>query len=111
VTLVEKTLEARFVKVLPKHVIGDKAYDSDALDKRLKKRRMIMIAPHKSNRRQATQDGRALRRMKRRWKIERVFSWFSNYRRLVVRYERNSSNYQGFVHLACIIILLKAFLG
>jgi transposase len=49
-----------------------------------------------------TQDGRPLRRYKRRWKVERLFAWLGNYRRLVVRYERNADNFLGFVHLGCI---------
>ena len=37
----------------------------------------------------------------------RSFAWLGNFRRLVVRYERHSWNYLGFVHLGCILILLK----
>jgi len=45
----------------PQRLIGDKAYDSDPLRKRLKKRGIELIAPHKVNRvRKPTQDGRAL---------------------------------------------------
>ena len=67
-----------------------------------------MIAPHRRNRKKAkTQDGRKLRRYKRRWKIERLFAWLSNFRRLVVRYERLVQNYLGFVKLGCIVILLR----
>jgi transposase len=48
-----------------------------------------MIAPHRRKRRRPkTQDGRKLRRYKKRWKIERLFAWLGNFRRLVVRYER-----------------------
>jgi hypothetical protein len=56
---------------VPQKVIGDKIYDSDPLDKRLAEERGVeMIAPHKDNRRRAfTQDGRALRRYRKRWKI------------------------------------------
>ena len=37
-----------------------------------------LIAPHRKNRvRPATQDGRALRRYRRRWKIERLFAWMN----------------------------------
>ena len=53
---------------------------------------------------------RKLRRYKRRWKIERLFAWLGNFRRLVVRYERRVENFLGFVHLGCIIILLKRLL-
>jgi hypothetical protein len=36
-----------------------------------------LIARHRDNRRRPpTQDGRPLRRQKRRWKIERLFAWF-----------------------------------
>jgi transposase len=45
-----------------------------------------MIAPHKRNWRKAnTQDGRKLRRYKRRWKIERLFAWLHKFRRIIVR--------------------------
>ena len=57
----------------PKRLIGDKAYDSDSLDAALAKRGIEMIAPHRSNRTAPkTQDGRSLRRYKRRWKVERT---------------------------------------
>ncbi|NLE99887.1 MAG: transposase, partial [Anaerolineales bacterium] len=52
-------------------------------------------------------DGRKLRRYRRRWKVERLFAWLQNYRRLVVRYERHAENYLAFAQLACILILLK----
>ena len=63
---------------------------------------------HRGRRRKLkTQDGRKLRRYKRRWKIERLFAWLHNFRRLVIRYERRVDNYLGFVHLGCIVILLR----
>jgi len=68
VTLVDDTLDACFLENVPGKIIGDKAYDSDSLDKRLAEERGVeMIAPHKDNRCQAsTQDGRALRRYRKR---------------------------------------------
>jgi transposase len=66
-----------------------------------------MIAPDRENRRVQTQDGRALRRYVRRWKIERSFAWLFNFRRLVVCYEYHAENFQGFVHLAAAVILLR----
>jgi transposase len=70
-----------------------------------------MIAPHRSNRVNLTQDGRALRCYKRRWKVERLFAWLQNYRRRVTRYERRAANFAGFLHLACTLIWLRAFMG
>ncbi|MDQ3743638.1 MAG: hypothetical protein M3444_04585 [Acidobacteriota bacterium] len=70
-----------------------------------------MIAPHKSNRKKAaTQDGRKLRRFHRRWKIERLFSWLTNFRRIAMRFDFSDENYLGFVHLGCIRILPKCYL-
>ena len=108
VTLVEDTLEERVVAEVPERLIGDKAYDSDGLDKKLMENYGTeMIAPNKVNRRVKTQDGRPLRRFARRWKIERLFAWLFNFRRLVVRYEYHAENFQGFIHLAAAIILLR----
>lgn len=62
-----------------------------------------------NRKRPKTQDGRKLRRYKRRWKVERLFAWLHNFRRLVVRYERRSENYLGFVQLGCAVTLLRHF--
>ncbi len=108
VTLVGETLSERFVKKCPSRLVGDRAYDSDPLDEALLGEGIEMIAPHRRNRKKAkTQDGRKLRRYKRRWKVERLFAWLGNFRRLVVRYERRVENYRGFVHLGCVVILLR----
>ena len=52
-------------------------------------------------------DGRVLRRYRRRWKVERLFAWLQNYRRILVRYDRFLENYLAFVHLACIVIFIR----
>ena len=108
VTLVKETLDATFAPGEPERLIGDRAYDSDPLDAELAERGVEMIAPHRRNRKKAkTQDGRKLRRYRKRWKIERLFAWLANFRRLVVRYERRAANYLGFVQLGCVVILLR----
>ncbi len=107
VTLVGQTLDGRFVAEMPQRLIGDRAYDSDGLDEALADQGIEMIAPHRRGKKK-TQDGRKLRRYKRRWKIERLFAWLGNYRRLVVRYERHAENFLGFVRLACVLILLRS---
>jgi transposase len=93
----------------PERLVLDKGYDSDELRVRLLDERGIeVICPHRQNRaRPPLQDGRALRRYQRRWKVERTFAWLGNYRRLVVRYERKLSTYQAFFHLACLLITLR----
>jgi len=108
VRLVEDTLEKRLVDDTPERLIGDRAYDSDPLDEQLAEHGIRLIAPHKRNRKKPkTQDGRELRRYRRRWKVERLFAWLQNYRRILVRYERFLENYLAFVHLACIVIFIR----
>jgi transposase len=109
--LVEAAIDSSFTPDAPDRIIGDKAYDSDGLDERLLRERGIeLIAPHRRKRRRhRTQDGRKLRRYKRRWKVERLFAWLQNFRRLVVRYEYHADNFLGMLQLGCAIILLRFF--
>ena len=110
VKLVAQTLEQRFVADVPEKLVGDKAYDSDRLDAEvLEGFGVEVIAPHRRGRRpdNKTQDGRPLRRFRRRWKVERLFAWLYNFRRLVVRYEYHVENYVGLAQLACVVILLR----
>ena len=91
-------------------MIGDKAYDSDKLDAQLAQQGIEVVAPHRRNRRaEITQDGRALRRYKRRWKIERLFAWLQHFRRILSRHEYHAANYLGFVQLGCLVILMRQY--
>jgi transposase len=107
VRLVHATLAQRFVRRLPERLIGDNAYESDRLDAELARHGVELIAPHRRTRKQPTQDGRSLRRYRRRWKVERLFAWLQKFRRIVVRYERVAENFLGMLHLACSLILLR----
>lgn len=111
VTLVEDTLDEILTSHYPDRLIGDKAYDSDKLDEKVQEKYGTkVISPHKANRRKpATQDGRELRRYVRRWKVERLFAWLHNFRRIVTRWEYKLENYVGFVKLGIMKILLKQF--
>jgi transposase len=110
VTLVHDTLKERFFRPRPVRLIGDRAYDSDKLDEQLGYQRIELIAPHHSNRRKAaTQDGRPLRRYKNRWRIERLFAWLQNFRRILVRHDRYLDNFISFIHLGCLLILLRGY--
>jgi transposase len=94
--LVPATLDARFLADLPPRLIGDRGYDSDPLDDTLLTTYGIgMIAANR----------RALRRAKRRWKVERSFAWLHN----VTRWARHLEKYLGMVQPACVRILLRRF--
>ena len=98
--LVEQVLAGSFLDELPARFVGDKAYDSDRLDEKFAEEYDIeQIAPN-SRRRSKTQDGRTLRRCRRRWKVERLFAWMHAFRRLVTRWEYHIENFLGFMQVA-----------
>lgn len=111
--LVQRLFDFMITSQLPERVIGDKAYDSDDLADELAQDGVELIAPHRSNRKaeNVTQDGRPLRRYKRRWKVERTIAWLQNFRRLCIRWEKSTELFSGFLHFSCTILLLKEVLG
>jgi len=109
VTLVPLSFDFYMLEAKPEHLIGDRVYDSDALDDALQQDRVNRIAPHRSTRTLKTQDGRHQRRYQRRWIAERFFAWLQWKRRLLVRWEYYATNFLGFVQLASITMLLKQF--
>lgn len=94
-----------FIDEKPELLIGDKAYDSAPLDEQMAIGHQVeIIAPHRNGRKKPrTQDGRKLKRYKKRWKVERLFAWIQNFRRCVVRWKYYAKNFLGFLKLACII--------
>ena len=98
-------------------MVGDKAYDNDPLDKKLRESKGIdLIAPHKINRaKEATQDADVLaKHYPKRHKIENFWAQFQWGRRVVVRYEKKSLNFLGFALLRtglCIMQLAGCFVN
>ena len=72
----------------------------------MEERGIDLIAPKKKNSHRK-QDGRKLRRYKRRWKVERLFAWLKRWRRLSTRWEHKAENFLGLVHVGCIVLLLR----
>jgi hypothetical protein len=107
--LVEGVLGHSFLNLLPSRLIGDNAYDSDRLDRELAEQHygIEMIAPHREERRTPTQDGRPLRRDRRRWRVERLFACLHHFRWPVIRWEHHVENFFGMVRLGCMQILLR----
>src|SRR5918997_3126101 len=95
VTLLEQTLDTVAVgrpgqpgrpRKRPERLIADRGYDSNPLRARLAHRGIEPIIPRRRSHQHAThQDGRKLRRYRRRRIVERTFAWFGNFRRLVIR--------------------------
>ena len=119
VKLLERTLDAVKVKRRrgqrrrphqPERLIVDRGYDSNPARALLVKREIEPIIPARSNNRVAThQDGRKLRRYRRRWLLERANAWLHTVRRLVVRYEWRVGVYLAFVRVARILMALRRF--
>lgn len=111
--LVQGLFDFMLTEQMPERIIGDKAYDSNPLDDQLAEQGVELIAPHRAGRRpeNITQDGRPLRRYKRRWKVERTIGWIQNFRRLCIRWEKSTRLFQGYLHLSCAFLLLRQVLG
>ena len=76
---------------------ADRAYDSNCLRAKLKRRR---IKPQIARRR--TRHGSGLG--KTRWVVERTFAWLHQFRRLRIRYERLPTMHEAFLKLGCCLI-------
>jgi len=94
------------------HLCLDAAYDSESVREELEAR---SYEPHispsdkrkRSERKEARQHpgGRA-----RRWVVQRTHSWLNRSRRLLVRWEKKTENYLGFIHLACAQLIFSKIL-
>jgi transposase len=112
--LTERTLDAAFVAELPPRLIGDRAWDAGVLQRRLwDERKIDLIAPKRGGQRPSRrkQDGRKLRRYKRRWRVEWLFSQLKRFRRLATRWEVKGTNFLGFLQLASCVLILRALRG
>jgi putative transposase len=87
----------------------DAAYDSESVRQELETRGYvphIRPADKEAHKEQKSHpDGRA-----RRWVVERTHSWLNRSRRLLVRWEKKTKNYLGFIHLACAQLIFSKIL-
>lgn len=98
-------------RIYPERLIADRGYDSNRVREWLVALRIEPIIPKRSNNTIAThQDGRKLRRYRRRWIVERTIAWLGNFRRLLVRHERLLETYRGLFYMACALITLRTVL-
>ena len=92
------------------HLCLDAAYDSEAVRQELEARSYVAhirrpFDKEEKERKEARQQhlgGRA-----RRWVVERTHSWLNRSRRLLVRWEKKTENYLGFIHLACALLIFS----
>ena len=108
--LVQRLFDFMISSKRPERLVGDKAYDDDILAQELAEEGVELIAPNRSNRQIKTQDGRPLRRYKRRWKVERTIAWLQHFRRLCIRWEKSNQLFQGLLHLGCCLLIISEVL-
>ena len=86
----------------PKHMLGDKAYDSAELREKLDERGTRPVIPNRSNRKQPFSFNKRLYRL--RWRIESAFSRLKDFRRIATRYDKLARNYLASVCLAAALV-------
>lgn len=89
------------------HLCADKAYDSEPLRNKLRKRK---FQPHIRKRGYASDPPPPLEAEKhpaRRWVVERTISWQNDFRSLRVRWAKQSSNWLALIYFACALILWR----
>ena len=86
----------------PKHMLGDKAYDSAELRNELHERGTKPVIPNRSNRKQPFSFNKRLYKL--RWRVENAFSRLKDFRRIATRYDRLARNYLASVCLAAALV-------
>lgn len=110
ITLLDATLKTRVLprRRNPKHLLGDRAYDSDPHRRRLAQRGIVLTSPYRRNNlHRCYEDGRRLRTYRHRWIVERTIAWFGAFRRLLIRHERSTRMFLAFFQLAAALIALR----
>lgn len=86
----------------PKHMLGDKAYDSAELREELDERGTKPVIPNRSNRKQPFSFNKRLYKL--RWRIESAFGRLKDFRRIATRYDKLARNYLASVCLAAALV-------
>jgi transposase len=89
----------------PRALIGDKAYDADALIGALNQRAILPVIPPKADRKVKRECDFVL--YCERNLIEGFFNKIKHYRAIATRYDKLARNFLAAVHLVAAIILLK----
>ncbi len=84
----------------PDRVQGDRAYDSQAHRRALRKRGIGSVLARRG---QAHGSGLGVYR----WVVERTLAWLHQFRRLRVRWERRGDLHEAFLDIGCILICWK----
>jgi transposase len=101
VTQAEAMIEARDADAY----IADKAYDSDAVVRKIQEQGAEAVIPSKKNRKHLRDYDKHL--YKERKKVEWFINLIKQFRRVATRYEKTGRNFLAFVQVASIMVLLR----
>jgi transposase len=96
-------------KQRPRQLVADRGYDRGPLRQRLQLRGIrVCVPPKRRPARYRPKVGRPVvldrEAYAERFKVERTFAWLGNYRRLLIRWERLLTVYQGFFAFAAMLL-------
>ena len=91
--------------VAPQCLLGDKAYDSDAIREDLSARGATAVIPPKANRKDPAPFDKDL--YKARSAVECAFNLLKQARRFATRYEKTLRNYAAVVAIGCALLWLR----
>ena len=94
-------------KTRPKELVADKGYDSQALREWLRCRGIRPCIPRRRSKRPRRGRPPDLTGYRERWKVERTFAWLGHYRRLLIRWERRLSVYEGFFTFVLMLVCIN----
>ena len=89
----------------PKCLLGDKAYDADAIREDLHARDAVAVIPPKANRKAPAAFDKEL--YKARSAVECTFNLLKQARRFATRYEKTLRNYVAVVAIGCALLWLR----
>ena len=92
-------------KVDPNCLLGDKAYDVDAIRADLQAREAVAVIPPKANRTAPAPFDKDL--YKARAAVECTFNLLKQARRFATRYEKTLRNYAAVVAIGCALLWLR----
>ena len=88
--------------ILAGHVLADRAYDSDALVRRIVEMGANPVIPSKSNRKSPRQLEKEL--YKNRNRVERLFNRLKQFRRIATRYDKLARRYAAFILVSAAVV-------
>ena len=89
----------------PQAVLADRAYDANSLRQYLDQIGAEAVIPSTRSRRAPIPHDAIIYRLRNR--IERCFNKLKHFRRFATRYDRRTTHYLAFIHLAAVMLWLR----